>query len=115
SRPRRSRRATWRGCSRSAWCRSSSARRSSWRAGSWRRGAAAYLPETVRSIRVVTLNLWNDTGEAERRMNVLLPALVALDPQIVGLQEVRDVARGEHQAAQIARALGAEWRFAAAD
>jgi len=69
----------------------------------------------VKTIRIVTLNLWNDAGESARRMEVLLPALVALDPQVVGLQEVRDVTRGQHQAAQIARALGGDFRFAAAD
>jgi endonuclease/exonuclease/phosphatase family metal-dependent hydrolase len=69
----------------------------------------------VKSIRVVTLNLWNDAAGAERRMEVLLPQLCALDPQIVGLQEVREVPGRLEQARTIARALGADYRFAAAD
>jgi endonuclease/exonuclease/phosphatase family metal-dependent hydrolase len=68
----------------------------------------------VKSIRVVTVNLWNDTGDYARRMAVLTAGLVALEPQIVGLQEVRQ-ASGARQAEQIARALGADFRFAAVD
>jgi endonuclease/exonuclease/phosphatase family metal-dependent hydrolase len=70
----------------------------------------------VRAIRIVTINLWNDAGQAKRRMEVLLPALVALEPHIVGLQEVRQSARGdEHQAERIARALDGDFRFVASD
>lgn len=68
------------------------------------------------SIRVVTINLWNDAGDAGRRMEVLVPQLVALQPQVVGLQEVKQAGgQGQRQAEQIARALGADFRFAAAD
>jgi endonuclease/exonuclease/phosphatase family metal-dependent hydrolase len=62
----------------------------------------------------VTFNLWSGE-DASARLDVLLPALVALDPQLVALQEVRAPPRGENQAERIARALGAEWRFAPAD
>ena len=63
---------------------------------------------------MVTLNVWNDAGNVERRMQVMIPQLVALAPHIVGLQEVRE---GPHlkQAQMIADALGADYRFAAAD
>jgi endonuclease/exonuclease/phosphatase family metal-dependent hydrolase len=69
----------------------------------------------VRSIRIVTINMWNDAGDSDQRMEVLVPALVALQPQIVGLQEVRQGASGARQAEMIARALGADHRFAAVD
>jgi beta-glucosidase len=68
----------------------------------------------VRSIRVLTLNLWNDAGDVERRMDVLLPQVVALQPHVVGLQEVRQ-SRHIRQAELIANALGAEYRFACCD
>jgi endonuclease/exonuclease/phosphatase family metal-dependent hydrolase len=68
----------------------------------------------VRSIRIVTLNLWNDAGNVEKRMAVLMPQLVALHPHIVGLQEVRE-GPNLKQAERIADALGADFRFAAAD
>ena len=69
----------------------------------------------MRSIRIVTLNLWNDSGLAERRMESLVPALLALSPQIIGLQEVRARADGRGQAELIAKALRADFRFAAVD
>jgi endonuclease/exonuclease/phosphatase family metal-dependent hydrolase len=68
----------------------------------------------VRSIRIVTFNLWNDSGNVDRRMQVLLPQLVALQPHIVGLQEVRETAHLK-QATLIADALDGDFRFAAAD
>jgi endonuclease/exonuclease/phosphatase family metal-dependent hydrolase len=63
---------------------------------------------------VVTLNLWADTGSVDKRMAVLLQQLTALQPHLVGLQEVR---QGMHlrQAELIADALEADLRFAAAD
>lgn len=69
----------------------------------------------MRSIRIVTINLWNDAGGAERRLEVLMPQLQALEPQVVGLQEVREAEGGMMQARMIARALGAEYRFAASN
>jgi endonuclease/exonuclease/phosphatase family metal-dependent hydrolase len=69
----------------------------------------------MRSIRIVTFNLWNDVGDSERRMEVLLPQLVALAPQVVGLQEVRQSGNGLRQGERIAEALRGDLRFFAAD
>jgi hypothetical protein len=69
---------------------------------------------SVRSIRIVTLNLWNDAGNVQKRMSVLVPQLVALQPHVVGLQEVREGSQLK-QAQLIADALKADFRFAAAD
>jgi endonuclease/exonuclease/phosphatase family metal-dependent hydrolase len=69
----------------------------------------------VRSVRIVTINLWNTAGDSDRRLEVLLPQLVALQPQIVALQEVRDTTGGRHQAEIIAKAVRGDFRFAAAD
>ena len=70
----------------------------------------------MRSIRIVTLNLWNTAGAADRRIEVLLPQLLSLQPQVVALQEVRESSKpGSGQAALLAKALRAEHRFAAAD
>jgi endonuclease/exonuclease/phosphatase family metal-dependent hydrolase len=68
----------------------------------------------MRALRVLTLNLWNDSGDVNRRMQVAIEAIHLLGPQIVGLQEVREAPeRGlENQAAQIARALDAHYVFA---
>ena len=69
----------------------------------------------MRSIRIITLNLWNDTGHAAQRMEVLVPQLVALQPQLVALQEVREDLSGRCQADLIAKALRAELHFAPVD
>jgi endonuclease/exonuclease/phosphatase family metal-dependent hydrolase len=68
----------------------------------------------VNSIRIVSLNLWHDADGAERRMEVLLPQLVALRPHVLGLQEVRQ-GPSMQQAEAIARAIGGEFRFAVVD
>jgi len=68
----------------------------------------------VRSVRIVTVNLWNDTGNVDKRMAVLMPQLTALQPHIVGLQEVREGPQVK-QAERIADAIGGDFRFAAAD
>jgi endonuclease/exonuclease/phosphatase family metal-dependent hydrolase len=71
----------------------------------------------VRSIRIVTLNLWHTAGDPDRRLEVLMPQLLALQPQVVALQEVRQRRPGEGigQAQQLAAALRADYRFAAVD
>jgi endonuclease/exonuclease/phosphatase family metal-dependent hydrolase len=69
----------------------------------------------VRSLRIVTINLWNTSGDPDRRLEVLLPQLQALSPQIVALQEVRDVTGGRNQAEIVAKALRGDFRFAVAD
>ena len=68
----------------------------------------------MRSVRIVTVNLWNDAGNVDKRMAVLLPQLTSLQPHVVGLQEVREGPQLK-QAERIADALGADFRFAAAD
>ncbi len=67
------------------------------------------------TLRIVTLNLWNGQGAAERRMEVLLPQLLALQPQVVTLQEVLQNPRGLVQAQRIADALRADYRFGVVD
>lgn len=69
----------------------------------------------MRSLRIVSFNLWNDASEHDRRMEVLMPQLIALQPQVVGLQEVRQSEGGLRQAELIAKALRADWRFSVVD
>ncbi len=56
-------------------------------------------------VRVVTLNIWNRSGPWEERLAVIREGLREIDPDIVGLQEVIDVA-GHTQAHDIAEGLG---------
>ncbi|MBI5545673.1 MAG: endonuclease/exonuclease/phosphatase family protein [Deltaproteobacteria bacterium] len=66
------------------------------------------------SIRVVTLNLWNDREQPERRLEVVAEGLRALEPDVVALQEVREgpfVA----QATTLARMLGLGSAFGVVD
>jgi endonuclease/exonuclease/phosphatase family metal-dependent hydrolase len=42
------------------------------------------------AIRAVTLNLWNDRADPERRLEVVAEDLRALEPDVVALQEVRE-------------------------
>jgi endonuclease/exonuclease/phosphatase family metal-dependent hydrolase len=69
----------------------------------------------VASIRIVTINLWNGVRDAERRLQVLLPQLLALQPHVVTLQEVLERPGGLRQATRIAAALDGEMRFACVD
>lgn len=46
--------------------------------------------ECVDSIRIVTLNLWNDRSGPERRLEVIAEDLRALEPDLVALQELRE-------------------------
>jgi endonuclease/exonuclease/phosphatase family metal-dependent hydrolase len=69
----------------------------------------------VESLRIVTLNLWNGQRGAERRMEVMLPQLCALQPHVVTLQEVLESPRGLMQGRRIAEALAAEYRFGCVD
>lgn len=66
------------------------------------------------ALRVVTLNLWNDRGDAPRRLEVIAEDLRAVEPDVVALQEVREgpiVA----QASTLARALGLQSTFGVVD
>jgi endonuclease/exonuclease/phosphatase family metal-dependent hydrolase len=69
----------------------------------------------VRGIRLVTINIWGNNGDVARRMKVLVPQLIALQPNVVTMQEVREVPGGLRQAALVAEALGADYRFAVVD
>lgn len=68
----------------------------------------------MRAIRVLTLNLWSDTGDVERRLSTVIPQIRALSPELIALQEVRQGGRTS-QAAALASALGHEWRFGCVD
>jgi endonuclease/exonuclease/phosphatase family metal-dependent hydrolase len=69
----------------------------------------------VGSIRIVTLNLWNGQRDVERRMEVLMPQLLALHPHVVTLQEVLERPGGVQQARRIADAMRADYRFGCVD
>ena len=69
----------------------------------------------MNSIRIVTLNLWNGQRDVERRMQVLLPQLLALQPHIVTLQEVLEQPGVMQQAHLIASALRGDYRFGCVD
>lgn len=56
-------------------------------------------------LRVVTLNIWNRLGPWDDRLAVIRDVLRALEPDLVGLQEVIDV-QGRTQAHEIADGLG---------
>ena len=59
---------------------------------------------TPRTIRVLTLNIWNRLGPWDDRLAVIRDVLRELQPDLVGLQEVIDV-QGRTQADEIAAAL----------
>lgn len=64
-------------------------------------------------LRVLTLNFWGDNGPAEARLRYLTSALHDLDPDVVTLQEVREIpGRIPNQAAELGRALGWHHAFA---
>lgn len=65
----------------------------------------------MRTVRVVTINSWGSNGPLDRRMAVLVRQISALEPQIVTLQECREVPGGLRQAELVARAIGGEVAF----
>jgi endonuclease/exonuclease/phosphatase family metal-dependent hydrolase len=69
----------------------------------------------MHSVRIVTLNLWNGQRGAELRMQVLLPQLLALQPDVVTLQEVLEKPGGLMQGHAIANALKGDYRFGCVD
>jgi endonuclease/exonuclease/phosphatase family metal-dependent hydrolase len=69
----------------------------------------------MQSIRIVTLNLWNGQRGVDRRMEVLVPQLVALHPHVVTLQEVLEAPGRLMQGHEIAEALRGEYRFGVVD
>lgn len=70
----------------------------------------------MRPVRVVSFNFWNDRHDPERRLEVAIEGLHALQPDLVGLQEIIDATpTSENQAGRMARALGFEWRYDVVD
>src|SRR5271156_6682064 len=58
-------------------------------------------------LRVLTLNIWNRQGPWERRLAMIRDAIVALEPDLIGLQEVlHHNAEATDQADEIAKGLG---------
>jgi endonuclease/exonuclease/phosphatase family metal-dependent hydrolase len=67
------------------------------------------------TLKVVTLNLWGEQPPLDRRMGLAVDGLRALGPDVVGLQEVRQVPGSvPNQAETLAAALGMEHYFEAA-
>ena len=57
-------------------------------------------------LRVLTLNLWGEQGPVARRMEVCAAGLKAIAPDVVALQEVREVeGKLPNQAATLAAGL----------
>lgn len=64
-------------------------------------------------IRAVTLNLWGEQGPHARRMELCRNHLLALRPDVLGLQEVRQIPdQLPNTAETLAKALGMHWVFA---
>src|SRR6185436_8633843 len=70
----------------------------------------------MRTVRVVTLNIWNRGGPWEERLAAIRAELVELDPDVVGLQEVLRPTSADvpDQARQIADGLGYHIAYGAA-
>ena len=65
------------------------------------------------SLRLLTLNIWNQLGPFEQRLARVREGLARLAPEVVGLQEVVEV-EGRSQAHALAEGLGYEVAFGAA-
>ncbi|MEP6653303.1 MAG: endonuclease/exonuclease/phosphatase family protein [Myxococcales bacterium] len=66
-------------------------------------------------LRFVTLNLWGENGPHQRRLDLIGAELERLAPDVVALQEVREVpGRLANQAAQLAARLHGHHAFASA-
>ena len=66
-------------------------------------------------LRVMTLNLWGEQGPHQRRLQVLLAGLEQLQPDVLALQEVREVPGTlANQAETIAGRLGYQHAYAPA-
>jgi len=69
----------------------------------------------VHQLRFVTFNLWGENGPHARRLDLAADGLVALAPDVLALQEVRDVpGRLPNQAETLAKCLGFHVAFAPA-
>lgn len=68
---------------------------------------------TLGTLRFVTLNLWGENGPHERRLELVGAELERLAPDVVALQEVREVpGKLANQAATLAARLGFAYAFA---
>src|SRR5689334_19467866 len=66
----------------------------------------------MKTIRVITLNMWGEQPPLDARMNGIISGLRALQPDVVALQEVRHVpGTVPNQAATIAGALGMQHHY----
>lgn len=69
----------------------------------------------METLKVLTLNLWGEQPPLEARLQATLNGLRAHAPDVVGLQEVRQIeGHLENVAAQLGRALGMEHHFVVA-
>jgi len=70
-------------------------------------------PKIPGTLRFLTLNLWGENGPWQQRMEVLADGVAALAPDVIGLQEVREVPdRVPNQAGELARRHGWHHVFA---
>jgi endonuclease/exonuclease/phosphatase family metal-dependent hydrolase len=77
---------------------------------------ALSAPEDQRtSLSVLTLNIWFDSGNWPARFALILEQIRALDPDIIGLQEVIQRATLDNQAQQLADSLGYYYYFGSVD
>src|SRR5262249_46080541 len=70
---------------------------------------------TSTALRVLTLNLWNRSGDIERRMDVALAGVPSLQPRLLGLHEGIEGPGGRPHAGAFPRAGGGDFRSPAAD
>jgi endonuclease/exonuclease/phosphatase family metal-dependent hydrolase len=73
------------------------------------------MAPSTHTLRVLTLNLWSDNGDAQRRMETAIAEVQALRLDVIGLQEVREAPGRIQQAELFAKAIGGHYEFAAAD
>ena len=65
------------------------------------------MPARPTRLRVLTLNLWNKTGPWDLRLPLVRAGLLALEPDLVALQEVLSLdGEAQTQAHEVARGLG---------
>lgn len=65
----------------------------------------------MRTLRVVSINIWNDREPARRRLELLCSGLAALEADLIALQEVRREGAAGDQGEAIARAAGGRLYF----
>lgn len=65
-------------------------------------------------VRVLTLNCWNLSSPFEERMELIRSGIEALQPDLIGLQEIVVRRDGFDQGAMLLEGLGYEWAYGAA-